>query len=351
MELVPVGALLPADSPRSAGEDPHHTQLLAQSGAVLPPITVHRGSMRVVDGMHRLRATVARGEDLIRVRFFEGTACEAFLLAVRENTAHGLPLSLSDRAAAASRIIRSHGTWADRAIAETTGLSARTVREIRRVTLDEADQPAVRLGRDGRTRPLNSARGRVLAGRLIAEMPTASLRQIAELAGISPGTVRDVRARIDRGEDPVPPSMTGSTRRSSGADSSSAPHAAERDAHRGPAGRAEREPEREPGREHPPIAEQRQVGEQRPPAEQPPAAEPARDQGALLALLAKDPSLKYAENGRLLLRLLSATSLPPQYWRELMNAVPGHSLPLVSQAARACAETWAEFADRLDGRT
>ncbi|MEV6975323.1 ParB N-terminal domain-containing protein [Kitasatospora sp. NPDC093806] len=371
MELVPVGALLPAlpaDSPRSAGEDLRHTQLLAQSGAVLPPIIVHRPSMRVVDGTHRLRAAIARGEELIRARFFDGPRRDAFLLAVRENTAHGLPLSLADRAAAATRIIRSHGHWSDRAIAETAGLSASTVREIRRATLDTAEQPAVRLGRDGRTRPLNSSQGRVLAGRLMAEMPTASLRQIARLAGISPGTVRDVRARLGRGEDPVPAALRRTGEPEGGAGiRPAAPAVQVRPAvharpavqvpstvhvpptvHVAPTAQAPRAAQEPPAVQVPEAALVRptaQVPAQRP---TPGAAEAAHDHSALLALLAKDPSLKYAEHGRLLLRLLSAHALPPQHWRELIDVVPGHSLRLVSQAARACAETWEQFADGLE---
>jgi Homeodomain-like domain len=61
-----------------------------------------------------------------------------------------------------------------------------------------------RLGKDGRPRPLNAAVGRALAAQLMDTYPDASLRQIAAATGVSPGTVRDVRARLARGEDPSP---------------------------------------------------------------------------------------------------------------------------------------------------
>ncbi|MFC9326854.1 streptomycin biosynthesis protein [Kitasatospora sp. NPDC057015] len=314
MEIVPVGSLLPADSPRSEGEDVSYAQLLAHSGATLPPIIVHRPTMRVVDGMHRLRAAVARGEEVIRARYFEGAARDAFLIAVRENTAHGLPLSLSDRRAAAVRIIGSHGHWSDRAIAGVVGLSARTVSEIRRVTPDETTQPTARLGRDGKLRPVNSSQGRILAGRLIAEMPGASLRQIAQIAKISPGTVRDVRARLSRGEDPVP------------------------DAVRRTMDSVEVRPQ----------SVQRSASVPRPVAEAKEPPEPAGNPLVMLGALLKDPSLKYVEHGRFLLRLLGANALPPDRWEEMIEVVPEHSAALVSQVARGYAGAWLRFAEGLE---
>ncbi|GGV05146.1 hypothetical protein GCM10010502_70020 [Kitasatospora aureofaciens] len=55
---VPVAALLPADSPRARGEDPEHLRTLAELGRDLPPIIVHRSTMRVGDRRH---APAARG--------------------------------------------------------------------------------------------------------------------------------------------------------------------------------------------------------------------------------------------------------------------------------------------------
>lgn len=127
---------------------------------------------------------------------------EVFRLAVSANVTHGLPLNKAERQAAAARIIRSHPQASDRSIAQTTGLAAKTVARIRRRShVDETDR---RVGQDGRVRPLNTADGRRIASRAITDRPDASLREIAQEAGISIGTVRNVRARLEAGEDPVP---------------------------------------------------------------------------------------------------------------------------------------------------
>ncbi|MGP4002856.1 hypothetical protein [Streptomyces sp. 8N706] len=81
--------------------------------------------MRVIDGMHRLLAAVVRGQETIDVEFFDGSAEDAFLRAVQGNLAHVLPLLLSDRRAAASRIIVSHPQMSDRAIARASALGPR----------------------------------------------------------------------------------------------------------------------------------------------------------------------------------------------------------------------------------
>ncbi|WP_369389822.1 polyketide synthase dehydratase domain-containing protein [Streptomyces sp. CG1] len=80
------------------------------------------------------------------------------------------------------------------------------------------DQPAssgacVRVGRDGRTRPLNTADGRLSAAAETTADPRAPLREIAAKAGVSVGTVRDVRKRMQSGEVLVPDRQrTGTTR-------------------------------------------------------------------------------------------------------------------------------------------
>jgi ParB-like nuclease domain len=157
--LVDVGLLLAADSPRLEGESLAHACMLAGLGAALPPIVVHRDTMRVIDGMHRLRAAVLRGDANIEARFFDGTAEAAFIAGVEANIAHGLPLSVADREAAAGRILGSHPKWSDRAVVASAGLDARTVGAIRRAT-EDLPQLDRRVGRDGRVRPLDVAAGR-----------------------------------------------------------------------------------------------------------------------------------------------------------------------------------------------
>lgn len=297
--LVPVDSLIAADSPRLSGEDREYVRVLAESEAVLPPILVHRSSMRIIDGMHRLRAAQLRGEQTILVRYFNGDAETAFLLAVRENVTHGLPLTSADRAAAAGRIIRSRPDWSDRAIASATSLSAKTVAEIRRRATAESAQLSARVGLDGRTRPLDATEGRRRASELISARPGASLREIAREAGISPGTVRDVRERLRTGRDPIPM----------------------------PRGRSSKA---QPGRPD------------RPGAVQVPAV--------VMPRLRQDPSMRFNELGRTLLRLLDAHLVDDQDWQQLVDNVPEHCADTVSALATICAQKWQKCAEQLDRR-
>lgn len=201
---VPISSLKMTGSLRVDGEDPTHVRLLAEVAAPLPPVLVHRPTMRVVDGKHRMRAAMLRGEQTLLVRFVDCDEDRAFLLSVEANIKHGLPLSLADRKAAAGRIVERHPAWSDRRVAAVVGLSADCVAGIRRTVRPGSDQVTTRVGRDGRVRPIDSAQGRLRAGRVLADRPDASLREIAREAGIAVGTARDVRNRVRQGLDPVP---------------------------------------------------------------------------------------------------------------------------------------------------
>src|ERR1044072_4324236 len=98
---IRISDLQPAESPRIEGENREHVQLIAESDDIQPPIIVHRATMRVIDGMHRVRAAELRGRTEIDARFFDGATLDAFVLAVHANVTHGLPLSLADRLQAA----------------------------------------------------------------------------------------------------------------------------------------------------------------------------------------------------------------------------------------------------------
>jgi ParB-like chromosome segregation protein Spo0J len=306
---IPAIDLRGSYSPRHQAEHPEHARLLAESGAELSPIVVHRMTMRVIDGTQRVLAAALRGQAEIGVRFFDGSAEDAFVLAVESNTRHGLPLSLSERTDAARRILRSHPHWSDRVIAAVAGLSAKTVRAQRQRL---GDATAERVGRDGRVRPLSSAEGRRLAGRLLQESPDAPLRVIAAQAGISPGTVRDVRSRLSRGEDVVP-----DRRR----------HAVA------------------PVAPLPPLAAVPDV----PVAPQGPGVPGELDAAAALRGLFRDPSLRLTEDGRRLLRLLEAHIGDDARWERLAAAVPEHRAQLVSALAAHCALQWQRLAARMDG--
>jgi hypothetical protein len=299
--LVQISALHSGNSPRLAGEDEMHIRALMASESELPPILVHRATMRVIDGMHRLRAARLRGADTIRVRFFDGDDAAAFVMAVQANIAHGLPLSLADREAAAIRIIASHPAWSDRAIAATTGLAANTVRALRCSTA-QIERSNTRIGRDGRVRPLDASEGRRLAGEIVASRPDATVRDIAAAAGISVGTASDVCRRIRAGLDPV--------------------------LHR----------QRSSPAETPPV---------RPapyPVRRPPDSARWPD---LRENMSRDPSIRLAVSGRQLLRWLDSHAVDPVEWDEHLGALPLHWAETVADQMLAWADCWRELAEEI----
>src|SRR3954451_14012629 len=147
--------LLPANSPRLE-EMEEHIQVLAEADTKLPPILVHRTTSRVIDGMHRLRAAQRRGETTIAVQYFDGDEREAFVMSVRLNSAHGLPLTLADRKNAALRIMEYHPERSARSIAALVSISDKTVGAIRRRESGNLPQHPTRIGRDNESYPLNS---------------------------------------------------------------------------------------------------------------------------------------------------------------------------------------------------
>lgn len=320
VELVAVEDLVLGHSPRVAGEDIGHARALAESGAALPPIVVHRPTMRVVDGVHRLRAAVLRGQRSIAARFVEGAAQDVFVLAVQLNSRHGLPLSGDDRTAAAARIVESHSRWSDRRIAGVTGIAPGTVAALRRRSTGQSGQSNARTGADGRVRPLDAAAGREAAVRVIAERPHASLRDIAAQAGIALSTAKDVRDRIREGRDPVPQRLR------------NRPPAQETGT-RKIAVRVGR------GADGPAVADSRRVDR----------GAPGRSPDKLSALvsLRKDPALRQSELGRSLLQLLSTQAIDEEMWRRLAGSVPLHCSDVVAQVAQQCSQEWLLFAQEV----
>jgi ParB-like chromosome segregation protein Spo0J len=307
-------------SPRLEGEDKAHIARLAESEGPLPPILVDRRTMRVIDGMHRLMAASLKGQETVEVEFFDGSPADAFLRAVQANVTHGLPLSLADRRAAAARIIALYPQMSDRAVGETAGLAARTVAAVRRRSSDEVPQLNARVGRDGKVRPLSAVEGRRRAAALLAEHPEASLREVARGAGVSPATARDVRRRLERGEEPA--------RKRPGADEQVGP----------PPGPRTGEP-RSTGR-----AGSGAIGTE------PPNGQAVWPPGAALAKLLRDPSLRHTEQGRRLLRLLQLNAVGTKEWPEVIEALPPHCAGIVMQLAREYGQMWLDVARELNDR-
>lgn len=280
---VPIALLRAADSPRLKGADGGHTRLLAETDAELPPILVCRGTMRVIDGMHRLEAALMRGAETIRVRYVDGDPDAVFVLAVESNVRHGLPLTLADRKAAAARIVRSHPHWSDRAVAAKTGLAHKTVGAIRRRSSGEIPQLGERVGQDGRVRKV-----RVSAP--------------AQLEDGRPGRTGEFGVSPDGG---------------------------------GPAGSETRSTEAQAqvrGRSVKMVSA-------------------TADANAVLRLLSSDPSLRYTDAGRTVLRILQAHVCATDRWDQLAAAMPEHLLDLLAELMRKCIDDYHEFAAQLQRRS
>ncbi len=312
---VPVLSLRAADSPRLNGEDRAHIARLAETETPLPPILVNERTMRVIDGMHRLMAASLQGREMIDIVFFDGSEADVFLHAVKENIAHGLPLSLADRRAATERIIASHPQMSDRSIGHSAGLAAKTVAAIRKRSGDVPQWDA-RVGRDGRVRPLNSDQGRRRAAELLVQQPEASLRDVARAAGISPATVLDVRKRLERHEPAVPTKRPAS--RANGAEAN-----ADGDQRPAPAVRLS-----------PAASRSAAVG----------------DPASMVEMLVRDPSLRGNERGKAMLRLLHVNAVAARQVQDVAAGVPPHCVAIVMQLAAQYAKMWQDFARELDGR-
>ncbi|WBB53247.1 ParB N-terminal domain-containing protein [Verrucosispora sp. WMMD573] len=305
IEMVDVSSLRGGFSPRLDGISASHTRLLGELTDAVPPIVVQRSSLRVVDGMHRLRAARARGDRRVPVVYFDGSDADAFVAAVQLNIAHGLPLSTRDRLTAAERILASHSQWSDRRIASVCGVAAKTVAALRRRSTDNSHQLNVRIGRDGRRRPVSAEAGRRLAEQIVRREPGVSLREIARRAGISVGTAFDVRRKA-LGEAPA--------------------LAVEVTA-------AETAPE-------PPAS----ASTDRLPAT---AADLKAVIRPRLERLVQDPSLRYTDHGKALLRLLTATLTFIAQSADAAGTVPAHCHEPLRAVAQACAGGWHQFSEML----
>ena len=348
---VQVSSLVPGFYLRQAGTDPAHIRLLADAAGTtkLPAILVQEGNYRIIDGMHRVEAAKLRGEVTIRARLIDCTDGEALVLAIKSNVLHGLPLTKADRISGAKRVLAAHPDWSDRAVAEISGLSAKTIASLRNRATDEMQFRGKRLGRDGRRRPLSAVEGRRRAAAYIGAHPEAPLREVAREADVSLGTVHDVRERLRRGWDcatqergrqlamapvrpaegisaPVPlpgsplPASPLSGSPLSGSPLSGSPLSGSPLSGSLVRARVGRTPQQ--SLPWPRIASK----------------------------LAGDPALKYTEGGRAFLRWMAARSAQADEWREFIDAIPMHWLRDVSQVAETMSAEWREFAERLRGR-
>lgn len=308
--LMEISSLNVSGSPRLAGADPGHVAAMVAAQGELPPIVVHQPTMGVIDGAHRIQAALRRGETTIPGRFFDGPEDEAFVLSVWLNVSHGLPLVLADRKRAAERIAVSHPQWSDRRVAAVAGISPGTVADIRERVAGASAPDGSRIGQDGRARPLDCSAGRRLAGQLMIENPNLSLRQVAKAAAISPETARDVRNRLRCGADPAPA--------------------------RGTRGATQAAAKSKGGERHP--LNLVRSGDR---------PEPPIDRSVVVNRLLGDPALRYTETGRNLLRLLTLHTRWTEEWDTIVDNVPPHCTEAVADLARQFADLWADFATRV----
>ncbi|WP_101380418.1 ParB N-terminal domain-containing protein [Kitasatospora sp. GP30] len=420
--LATLSLLDPEQSPRAASVDEEHAARLAALPSALPPILVHRPTMRVVDGAHRLRAAALRGDSTITVEYLDGDPVDVYLRAVEANAVDAkpadsgeplvLPLTLGERKAAAERIITLRPQCSDRSIARVAGLSAKTVGELRRRSGVAELCTKSRLGLDGRLRPVNPDEGRRRVLQVMRERPDASLREIAQAAGVSLGTAHGVRARIGRGEAAVPARVPRPRRGGSKAAAQSQAQRPEQPqqaqqptathqpstAHQPatvppvmptPVPRAVPTPRKAPESQTPtgatltpaalapatptpikpaPVRPAPVRAVPTPPAQEQPAQPPAavhpfgaarrrplgRRAGeafADLGLLRRDPSLRMTDHGRALLMWLQRRLVPVSITERELQQIPAHLIPVVADLALECAAGWQQLGEQLQRRS
>ena len=149
---------------------------------------------------------------------------------------------------------------------------------------------------------------------MILDRPHAGLREVAKAIGLSAATVRDVRKRIERGEDPVPARYR--PRKPDDA-----------------AGTPISRPRRGPGDGR---SRQRNL---------------PTDRDAILARLRDDPSIRFSDTGRNVLRWLHQHIVDTSDLADLGRGLPDHWAPVVAGMARTCAKEWLRFAEHLEQRT
>lgn len=137
-------------NPRLHGVDTEVVEFYASifTEVVWPPILVHRGTHKLLDGWHRVEAAKRNGTYTMPVLWVDAPEEELFALAVKANLGHGLHLSREERYQAISRLQRE--SWTDERIAEFLGCSVGMVRrtekaEDLRIKFKVNDHPGVML--------------------------------------------------------------------------------------------------------------------------------------------------------------------------------------------------------------
>ncbi len=376
---VPVSALSPGLYLRQGGTNAAHVQLLidAAGSSTLPPILVQEDGRRVIDGLHRLEVAKLCGDHIIQARFLDCTDSEALVLAMKANSAHGLPLSKADRVSGAKRVLTEHPDWSDRAIAGITGLSAKTIASLRSRSGNAAQLAGKRLGRDGIRRPVAAGEGRLRAAEYISAHPNAPLRQVARETDVSLGTVHDVSARLRRGVSPEQNGHRVTAVRLAVHPANGVVHPANGVVHladgvvhstngtvhpvNGTAppngvghpvnGTAPPNGVGHPvnGTAHPVNGDAVTVA---PSASGPPLrrknyADAPLTWARVAANVANDPTIRYTDSGKEFYRWMASHGTHTDGWRDFVNAIPAHWLSVMAPIADSISKEWGLFAERL----
>ncbi len=325
---VPINALLDADSPRLNGIDHDHVARLAEQLDALPPILVHRSTMQVIDGMHRLHA--ARDSDCttIEVTYFDGSDRDCFLAAVEANIRHGLPLTLADRRASAKKILAAHPEWSDRAIAAKVGLSGKTIGSLRRASTDPSVRSAVRVGLDGRVRTVNLDDGRRNVTDVLTRDAGTSIQRDSGRPDATEEAIGHVLDRLKSAEALLP--RGDAFDRDEAGEASAEDQATAREPALNGVGQSARSTAK--------GAKQRSA-EIRP-----------IDLGVVLDSLKRDPTLRYNDEGRAMIRWLEARVIRHEE-ADLVERIPPHQATRIAAVARACAVNWNAIATLLERRS
>lgn len=318
VEEIPLSLLEQGLFLRDTGTDTTHVKLLADAAGSreLPPILVQKGNHRIIDGMHRVEAARLRGEKSIRARIITCTDQDAFILALKTNTIHGLPLSRNDRIFGAKHILVWHPDWSDRAVAAATGLGTKTIAGLRHHSADGIQQFTKRVGRDGKRHPLAAADGRRRAVEYMTARPDAPLREVAREVDVSLATAQDVRTRMRRGMDPI---AVG--RQRSSPQQATSP----------------------PAEDGPSLRHVNNTHGIRPNSRNPSWA-------LISPKLMSDPSLRYTEGGRKFFRWMSMYAMHANEWNEFMDAIPEHWLKDVCVVVHETLDELHHFAEQLRQR-
>jgi ParB-like chromosome segregation protein Spo0J len=132
-----------------------HVANLAEVVDSLPAVDVVKlidNNYGLLNGYHTRDAHRLAGKRTVRVVVHDLPTEEWHRFAVKANIAHGLPLTLDQRKAAAQQMLLDNPGRSDRAIAVDCGLSDKTVGKLRQPEEATAETPQLRVGRDGKTR-------------------------------------------------------------------------------------------------------------------------------------------------------------------------------------------------------